>query len=298
MTAPNNRERILPRLIDDEIKESFITYSMSVIVSRALPDVRDGLKPVHRRVLYAMDEAGLQPNRPRLKCARVVGDVMGNYHPHGDQAIYDTLVPEAHPESDNPVDLEVLDRLGRPVRASLLFHSGEHPTLRLRTREGYELTGTTNHPVLCLENVAGVPMPFWKLLEEIRPGQRVLISRTPRPVEVELSQPDWQLAFLMGAFVSEGWASATRAGFNNIDREFFQDFVEAYDAVVGGTRYVYERRIASGSLLFELDIHDTRPFRASVLASLVGVPSAERRVPEVVWQGSQAFKRVFLQALF
>ena len=64
MTAPNNRERILPRLIDDEIKESFINYSMSVIVSRALPDVRDGLKPVHRRILYGMSELGLAPNRP------------------------------------------------------------------------------------------------------------------------------------------------------------------------------------------------------------------------------------------
>src|SRR6476619_3466838 len=79
MTAPNNRERILPRLIDDEIRESFINYSMSVIVSRALPDVRDGLKPVHRRVLYAMNELGLQPGRPRIKCARVVGDTQGNF---------------------------------------------------------------------------------------------------------------------------------------------------------------------------------------------------------------------------
>src|SRR5436190_511818 len=73
-------------------RSTFLDYAMSVIVSRALPDVRDGLKPVHRRVLYAMHEAGLQPNRPRLKCARVVGDVMGSYHPHGDVAIYDTLV--------------------------------------------------------------------------------------------------------------------------------------------------------------------------------------------------------------
>src|ERR687895_1005507 len=99
MTAPNNRERILPRLIDDEIKESFINYSMSVIVSRARPDVRDGLKPVHRRVLYSMHEAGLQPNRPTRKSARVVGDVMGNYHPHGDSAIYDALVRMAQPFS-------------------------------------------------------------------------------------------------------------------------------------------------------------------------------------------------------
>ncbi|MCC6224352.1 MAG: DNA gyrase subunit A [Thermoleophilia bacterium] len=84
--------RIEPRELEQEMRSSFLDYAMSVIVARALPDVRDGLKPVHRRVLYAMHEAGLQPNRPRLKCARVVGDVMGSYHPHGDQAIYDTLV--------------------------------------------------------------------------------------------------------------------------------------------------------------------------------------------------------------
>jgi DNA gyrase subunit A len=92
MTAPNQRERILPRLIEDEMKESFIDYSMSVIVSRALPDVRDGLKPVHRRVLYAMNELGLVPGRAYKKSATVVGDVLGKYHPHGDQSVYDALV--------------------------------------------------------------------------------------------------------------------------------------------------------------------------------------------------------------
>jgi DNA gyrase subunit A len=92
MTGPTQRERILPRLIEDEVKESFIDYSMSVIVSRALPDVRDGLKPVHRRILYAMNELGLVPNRPYKKSATVVGDVLGKYHPHGDTAVYDALV--------------------------------------------------------------------------------------------------------------------------------------------------------------------------------------------------------------
>src|SRR6476659_6602421 len=91
--------RIEPRELVQEMRSSFLDYAMSVIVARALPDVRDGLKPVHRRVLYAMHEAGLQPNRSRLKCARVVGDVMGSYHPHGDQAIYDTLVRLAQPFS-------------------------------------------------------------------------------------------------------------------------------------------------------------------------------------------------------
>jgi DNA gyrase subunit A len=81
-----------PRGLEEEMRSSYLDYAMSVIVGRALPDVRDGLKPVHRRVLYSMHRDGLQPNRPYRKCARVVGDVMGSFHPHGDSAIYDTLV--------------------------------------------------------------------------------------------------------------------------------------------------------------------------------------------------------------
>ena len=83
---------IEPRALEDEMRSAYLDYAMSVIVGRALPDVRDGLKPVHRRVLYAMNENGLRPNRPYVKSARIVGEVMGNYHPHGDSAIYDTLV--------------------------------------------------------------------------------------------------------------------------------------------------------------------------------------------------------------
>src|SRR5690554_1775390 len=93
MSTPDQREeKVLPRLIEDEIRDSFLNYSMSVIVQRALPDVRDGLKPVHRRILYAMHELGLGPARPYKKSATVVGDVLGKYHPHGDTAVYDSLV--------------------------------------------------------------------------------------------------------------------------------------------------------------------------------------------------------------
>src|SRR5438874_6730113 len=84
--------RIEERELTQEMRSAYLDYAMSVIVGRALPDVRDGLKPVHRRVLYAMHDSGLQPNRPYSKSSRIVGDVMGKYHPHGDQAIYDTLV--------------------------------------------------------------------------------------------------------------------------------------------------------------------------------------------------------------
>jgi DNA gyrase subunit A len=98
-TGAIDRGRVESRELEQEMRSSFLDYAMSVIVSRALPDVRDGLKPVHRRVLYGMHEAGLQPNRPYKKSAATVGDVMGKYHPHGDQAIYDTLVRMAQPFS-------------------------------------------------------------------------------------------------------------------------------------------------------------------------------------------------------
>ena len=200
-TGALGRGRVEPRELEQEMRSSFLDYAMSVIVSRALPDVRDGLKPVHRRVLYGMHEAGLQPNRPYKKSAATVGDVMGKYHPHGDSAIYDTLVRMAQPfslryplvdgqgnfgsiDNDPPAAMRYCvaatrgsrrrsgtvriarlvpdaepdsrqrhrSRGARPARppgaATKLFHSGDHPTLRLRTREGFELTGTHNHPVL------------------------------------------------------------------------------------------------------------------------------------------------------
>jgi DNA gyrase subunit A len=98
-TLPPDHDRVEPVDIQQEMQRSYIDYAMSVIVSRALPDVRDGLKPVHRRVLYSMYDSGFRPDRGYNKCSRVVGDVMGNYHPHGDSAIYDALVRLAQPWS-------------------------------------------------------------------------------------------------------------------------------------------------------------------------------------------------------
>src|SRR6201994_3232140 len=83
---------IEPRGLEEEMRSAYLDYAMPVIVGRALPDVRDGLKPVHRRVLHVMNEMGLQPTRKHVKCAQIVGEVMGKYHPHGDQSIYDALV--------------------------------------------------------------------------------------------------------------------------------------------------------------------------------------------------------------
>src|SRR5579859_2964006 len=276
--------RVEPVGLETEMQRSYLDYAMSVIVSRALPDVRDGLKPVHRRVLYAMYDGGYRPDRGYFKCARVVGEVMGVYHSHGDTAIYDTLVrlaqpwsmraplvdgngnfgspgndpaaamrycvsgdtlvrtsagtlridqlvPGAPPDSEAEIDLKVLDRLGNPVRATRLFHSGEHPTLRLRTVEGFELVGTRNHPILCLAAPAGVPMLLWRLLEEIGPGDRVALAR------------------------------------------------QGFSTVGDATQAELDVAIRAGEELTEL-------------------PSADKRVPAWVWAATPAVKRAFLQSLF
>ncbi len=250
-------DRIEPVGLEVEMQRSYLDYAMSVIVGRALPDVRDGLKPVHRKILYAMFDSGYRPDRGYVKCSRVVGDVMGQFHPHGDSAIYDALVrmaqpwslryplvdgngnfgspgndpaaamrycisgnvrirtadgsvriadvvADAAPSSETDIDLKVRDRNGDLVRATKFFHSGEHPTLRLRTREGYELTGTHNHPVLCLVDVAGVPTLLWKLLAEISPGDRVVLQRS---VPDEIGYPmleHVEAAVLAGALRQRG----------------------------------------------------------------------------------------------
>ncbi|VEG37514.1 DNA gyrase subunit A [Mycolicibacterium flavescens] len=345
-------DRIEPVDIQQEMQRSYIDYAMSVIVGRALPEVRDGLKPVHRRVLYAMFDSGFRPDRSHAKSARSVAETMGNYHPHGDASIYDTLVrmaqpwslryplvdgqgnfgspgndppaamrycltgdalvrlpfgqsvrigdvvAGAHPNSDNSIDLKVLDRHGNPVIADKLFHSGEHETYTVRTAEGYEVTGTANHPLLCLVDVGGVPTLLWKLTEEVRPGDYVVLQRT---APTEFGPADWQDTFealLLGAFISEGFVSETRAGFNNLDRDFFNAVLTAYDTIVGGRRYVSSRTIASGSVLHELDIQNLTALKKTRLGELVGQRSADKAVPEWLWNAPAAVKRVFLQALF
>ncbi|MDP9067704.1 MAG: DNA gyrase subunit A [Actinomycetota bacterium] len=337
--------------LGEEVQYSFLEYAMSVIVSRALPDVRDGLKPVTRRILYAAFDTGLRPDQRFRKCAALVGEVMKTYHPHGDQSIYDALARLAQDfstryllidgqgnfgsvdgdapaamryctsgdtriravdgtlrmdslaridsDSDVDLDLKVLDRDGNPKKASKLFHSGEHPTVRIRTTEGYELTGTHNHPVLCLVPVAGVPMLLWKLLEEVESGTYVVLNRGLAPEEEVLTERDWKVATLAGAWLSEGWASETVGGFANVDQEYFDAVLDAFDEVVGGRRTVRSQQLKSSKFLYRLDIQNwMEHFTRSPLACLIGPKADVKSVPELVWRSGPAFKRAFLQALF
>ncbi len=337
--------------INDEIATAFLDYAMSVIVSRALPDVRDGLKPVQRRIVYSMFEEGMHFTSRHRKCANVVGNVMGRYHPHSNDAIYDalvrlgqdfntryqlidpqgnfgtvddppaamrycvvgetrvrtadgstpridSLVPGAEPNSDTDIDIKLLDRHGNPVRASAFFHSGSHEILALHTKEGFSISGTHNHPVLCLTPVAGVPMFQWRLLSELQAGDRVAVDRSSIESLGGGETHESDVAFLLGALGAEGFVSQDRAGFNTTDQAFFEEVVTAFDRTVGGPRYTTERLLPSGRTLHELDVHDMTAIRAAEVGFEVGLESADKRVPEVVWAGSPAAKRAFLQSAF
>src|SRR5260370_2360201 len=106
MADEQNTSVMIPVDIEVEMRKSYLDYSMSVIIGRALPDVRDGLKPVHRRILFGMYELGLTSTRPYRKCAKIVGEVLGKYHPHGDTPVYDALVRMAH---DSNIPYPLLD---------------------------------------------------------------------------------------------------------------------------------------------------------------------------------------------
>ena len=341
---------IEPIELQEEMERSFLDYAMSVIVSRALPDARDGLKPVHRRILWGMDELRARPDRAHLKSARITGDVMGKFHPHGNSAIYDALVRMAQPFSlrhplvdghgnfgspdDGPAaerycvtgdtrvrmpdgvsvaigplvglpanseadtDFDVLDKDGKRVRVSRVFNSGPQPVKRLTTEAGLSLRGSRNHPVLCLRDLAGVPVLQWLRLDEITAGTVVCVARNAWR-QVVPTAAEYQLGLLCGAWVSEGWASEDRAGFNNTDRHFFEEVVSAYDAIVGGPRYLASRSTRRDRKeIHEIDVQNLAAFRASPLAELIGLRSADKVVPEVVWQGGWGTKRAFLMAAF
>src|SRR5215472_9228455 len=220
---------VRPVGIVEQMTGAYLDYSMSVIVSRALPDVRDGLKPVHRRVLYAMDQMGLQSNRSFRKCAGIVGEVLKEYHPHGDAAVYDTLVRLAQwwnmryplvqgqgnfgsldddppaamrycvtgdtlvvtdaglvpisqlsPSGTEDIAARVLSRGGAINTASKWWDCGVFPTWRVTTHRGYEVTGTSNHPLLVAvpNDSDGRTSLVWKTIGELAIGDYVVLDRS------------------------------------------------------------------------------------------------------------------------
>src|SRR3989338_7572436 len=225
-TQPQNHGKIVARIIEDEMRSSYLDYSMSVIVGRALPDVRDGLKPVHRRILFAMHDMGMLHNRPYKKSARIVGEVLGKYHPHGDTAVYDAMVRMAQDfslrytliqgqgnfgsvDGDSPaamrycitgnsliltdrgilpirnisnkqeakINMNILSYNGKNNPASKFFNSGKHNILELKTKLGYNIKGSYNHPLMCWTYKNNFPQIEWKLLENIKKNDIILLNR-------------------------------------------------------------------------------------------------------------------------
>jgi DNA gyrase subunit A len=350
LPADDFEEHILDTDIKQEMESSFLEYAYSVIYSRALPDARDGLKPVQRRILYTMHDMRLLPDRGHVKSARVVGEVMGRLHPHGDSAIYDALVRMAQhwslrlpfvdghgnfgslddgpaamrycltgetrvrmadgrsiridhlvdiPEnSELDADYDVLDKDGKSVRVSKVFNSGQHPVKKVTTKSGHSIRGSHNHPLLCLVAVAGVPMFQWLRLDEITPGTVVCLARNAWTTAVPTAY-EMQLGTLLGGCASEGFASGDRAGFNNTDLEYFHYVREAYDALVGGPRYICDRELRrSGKQIFELDVQNLESFKQSPLAHFIGQKAADKTVPDLIWSSGPGAKRAFLMSLF
>jgi len=356
--------KISERLIEDEMKESFLDYSMSVIVSRALPDVRDGLKPVHRRILFAMNDLGMHHNKPSKKCARIVGEVLGKYHPHGDLAVYDALVRMAQPfslrytlvdgqgnfgsiDGDSPaamrycvtgdtliltdrgivpiksisqkkeakINLGVLSYNGGKNTASKFFNSGNHKIIELETQLGYGIKGTYNHPLMCWTLKGNTPCIEWKLLENITEKDFVLINRnsslfskTDLKLEKFKPKPDKksrtimppsamnkELAFLLGALVSEGSFHQNKVYFCNSDLKFYKRVKNIICRQFAGVK-LYEREIAGNCM--ELNIYHKQAVQFLKNIGLTDVKSHKKEMPFSVLQSSKDAVVWFLKGLF
>jgi DNA gyrase subunit A len=372
MSSPIGRE-VLQVPVEEEMKRSYLDYAMSVIIARALPDVRDGLKPVQRRILYVMRELGLTPDSQHTKSAKVCGETTANYHPHGQEVVYPTLVRMAQDfnmryplvdgqgnfgsvDGDPPaamrycltgdalvrtaeglipisklasaeagaevaIDIAVRSAGGRTQRAERWFDCGEHPTLRVRTRYGYELIGTPNHPVLvCLADTTGKPRLAWKTLDTLQVGDYLVIDRgvethagTPvdlTPYYPDLSpatrrhalptQLDEPLAFLMGALVAEGTLADDRIEFTCTPGEFADEFVRCWARVFPDCRLHQWLRppVGFGKRPFwQMQVVSQQVVRLLGNLGLHG-RSAERVVPEAILRSPQAVQAAFLRGLF
>lgn len=359
-------EKIRPRNIEDEMKDSYIDYAMSVIVGRALPDVRDGLKPVHRRILYAMQELGLAPNKPYKKSARVVGEVLGKYHPHGDMAVYDAMVRMVqdfslrYPLIDgqgnfgsvdgdaaaamrycvsgdsfivtdrglqrigemphhSEVSFQVLSANNKINHVSKWFDSGEHPTKIIETYRGFSLCGSLNHPILTWQKEGGRLQFKWKLLSDVKEGDYTVISRSnllfprkdpslrrfyPKP------KNRWEihklprfmnedLAFILGAIVSEGNIGKEKIGFCNNDREFIEKFKTSFKRVFPDCRlHEFVRRPVgyTKKSYMSLESHSLQIIEFLRNLGLTPGRAREKVVPEIIFQSSKKSIASFLRS--
>ena len=357
--------------IIDEMKRSYLDYAMSVIVSRALPDVRDGLKPVHRRIVYAMHQQGIHHTSRYQKSAAVVGEVLKNYHPHGDIPVYDAMVRMAQNfsmrymlvdgqgnfgsvDGDSPaamrycvtgdtlvitengllpieeianqedIDIQILSKDKMVNRASKWFDSGSHPTLHVTTYKGYEVQGSYNHPLLTLtQDISGKPKFSWKLLEQIEKGDVLVLDRSteslwpqkphnlenyyPKPrtgrtrVATLPSTLTEDLAFILGALLSEGSISRDKIEFCNIDEEFVEKFENCWKKTFpDSTLHRFKKTPSSygKKTYFRLECHFRFTVDFLINLGLAPVRSRSKDIPSTIFRSPKNVVTAFLKAYF
>ncbi|HEU5375605.1 MAG TPA: DNA gyrase subunit A [Ktedonobacteraceae bacterium] len=359
--------------IVEEMTGAYLDYSMSVIVSRALPDVRDGLKPVHRRVLYAMDQMGLQSTKAFRKCAGTVGEVLKSYHPHGDVAVYDSLVRMAQPwsmryplvlgqgnfgsQDDDPpaamrycvtgdtlvvtdkglipisqisqpgvedVSVHVLSKDGQTNTASKWWDCGAFPTWSVMTQRGYEVTGTSNHPLLVAapDTLDGHVTLVWKTIAQLAVGDYVVLDRSTvlwpgQPVDlspIASSLPkkarakqhtlpetlNEDLGFLLGALLAEGTFRNHVIEFTNTHGDFAEHFIQSWQRVFPTCRlHVFEREPVSYGKKPFLQIQVVSQHVISFIKALgLSERSAQRQIPEMILRSPRPVAAAFLRGLF
>ncbi len=350
--------------ISGEMKKSYLDYAMSVIVSRAIPSIEDGLKPVQRRILYAMQQMGLKPGTQTKKSARVVGDVIGKYHPHGDSAVYDAMVrmaqdfslryplvfgqgnfgsidgdppaamrycitgdsliltekgivpiKEISNKKETKINFKIQSYDGKKNTAVKFFNSGKHLTRKIKTSSGYEIEGSYNHPVMVWRLTEKFkPDIKWKLLEEIEEGDVVLINRQhnlfsnkscdlkkyfpKKGFKNDVSLPekmDNELAFLLGALVSEGSFHNKQILFNNKDKVFYEKVKSIILSKFKGVQ-IYERDIKGNCK--ELSIYEQKVVLFLQNIGLKTAKSDEKEIPFSVLLSTKKNLKYFLIALF
>lgn len=364
--------RIIPRVIEEEMKKAYLDYAMSVIVGRALPDVKDGLKPVHRRILFAMNEMGMHHNKPFKKSARIVGEVLGKYHPHGDTAVYDSLVRMAQDfslryplvdgqgnfgsiDGDNPaamrycvagdtlvvtnVGLKKIDELSRggdeDINIKVLskdrkihtgskwFDSGEHPTLKVTTDQGFSIEGSYNHPILTFQKHPIKGLIFcWKMLDKLTINDILVIDRSSQVLwpekEIDLrlyhqlgkkterqtilpKTLTKELAHLLGALVSEGYIGKEKIEFCNTDKRWIDKFKEAWKNVFpDSVLHEFEKEPSryGKKKYYRLECHYLHTIRFLNNIGLTSVKAGEKEIPETLLQSPKEVVAAFLQAYF
>ena len=357
--------------IVDEMEKAYIDYAMSVIVQRALPAVEDGLKPVHRRILYAMHELGLDSSKPTKKSATIVGNVIGKYHPHGDIAVYDALVrlaqdfslryPLVHGQGNfgsldgdsaaayryciagdsliltnnglikmnklskrEDINIKVLSKDKKINNAVKWFDSGEHPTKKVITDKGYNLTGSYNHPVLTLSSdLSGRPVFLWKLLEQIKEGDIVILDRAEddfwpseevnlqefypqirnshTKVRILPAKLNSDLAFLLGSLIAEGYISQNKIEFCNTDKDWIKIFEDKWNNVFPDSKlhkFLKQPSSYGKKEYYRLECHSryTLEFLRNIGLNVCRAKGKE--VPEVVLSSPKYVLKEFLRSYF